>query len=99
MSELPKKQFVTVIRFFVNVPVLSEQMVVALPIVSQAAKYFTMLFNLDIFCWATANARVTARGKPSGIATTRIVTAVTKRDDLRWINTSIKCHTKEGIIP
>ena len=78
MSEWPKKTFVTVILFFVNVPVLSEQMVVALPIVSQASKCFTMLFKCDIFCCATANARVTASGKPSGIATTRIVITVTK---------------------
>lgn len=40
----------TVIRFVVNVPVLSEQMAVALPIVSQASKCRTKLLSFIIFC-------------------------------------------------
>ena len=34
----------------VRVPVLSEQMVVALPIVSQASRWRTRLLSLIIFC-------------------------------------------------
>ena len=36
-------------RFMVNVPVLSEQMAVALPIVSQASKCRTRLLSFIIF--------------------------------------------------
>ena len=36
--------------FVVRVPVLSEQMVVALPIVSQASRWRTRLLSLIIFC-------------------------------------------------
>ena len=52
-------------------------MVVALPIVSHDSNTLTMLFNSDNFACATAKAKLTASGKPSGIATTKIVTAVT----------------------
>jgi len=38
----------TVIRFVVSVPVLSVQMVVAEPMVSQDSKVFTKLFCFDI---------------------------------------------------
>ena len=39
----------TVIRLVVSVPVLSEQIVVALPIVSQASKWRTKLLSAIIF--------------------------------------------------
>lgn len=39
----------TVIRFVVSVPVLSEQMAVAFPIVSQASKCRTRLLSFIIF--------------------------------------------------
>lgn len=42
----------TVIRFVVNVPVLSEQIDVALPIVSQASKWRTRLLSFIIFWWS-----------------------------------------------
>lgn len=40
----------TVIRLVVSVPVLSEQMAVALPIVSQASRWRTRLLSFIIFC-------------------------------------------------
>ena len=40
----------TVIRFVVSVPVLSEQIVVAFPIVSQASRCRTKLLSAIIFC-------------------------------------------------
>jgi hypothetical protein len=55
----------TVIRFMVSVPVLSVQIVVALPIVSHASSFFTRLFSLVIEKLEKANDRVTASGKPS----------------------------------
>ena len=72
----PKNPRTTLILFSVKVPVLSEQMAVALPIVSQLFKTRTKLPFCAILVVANANAKVTARGKPSGMATTTIVTAV-----------------------
>lgn len=46
----------TVIRLVVRVPVLSEQMAVALPIVSQASKCRTKLLSFIIF-WASGSKR------------------------------------------
>lgn len=40
----------TVMRLVVRVPVLSEQMVVAFPMVSQASKCRTKLLSFIIFC-------------------------------------------------
>mmetsp|Transcript_39858 Transcript_39858/g.65310 ORF Transcript_39858/g.65310 Transcript_39858/m.65310 type:complete len:210 (-) Transcript_39858:914-1543(-) len=62
----------TLILLVVNVPVLSEQMVVALPIVSHACKWRTKLLSSNIFFIEYANAMVTANGNPSGTATTTI---------------------------
>ena len=59
-------------------PVLSEQMVVAPPIVSHAARCLTKLLSFIIFFMEYASDIVTARGKPSGTATTTIVTAYRK---------------------
>lgn len=58
-----------------KVPVLSEQMVVALPMVSQARSMRTRLFSLSKRVVANARASVTARGSPSGTATTMMVMA------------------------
>ena len=43
------RHWTTVIRFVVNVPVLSEHIVVAFPIVSQASRCLTRLLSLIIF--------------------------------------------------
>jgi hypothetical protein len=56
--------------FIVRVPVLSEQMLLAPPIVSQASIFLTKLLSVSICLTETANERVTDRGNPSGIATT-----------------------------
>mmetsp|Transcript_211 Transcript_211/g.230 ORF Transcript_211/g.230 Transcript_211/m.230 type:complete len:214 (+) Transcript_211:727-1368(+) len=63
----------TVIRFSVRVPVLSEQMAVAPPMVSQAANTRTKLLSFIIFFIEYAKEIVTASGKPSGTATTTMV--------------------------
>lgn len=63
-------QAITVILLRVKVPVLSEQIWVAPPMVSEEANLRTRLFNFLI--WAEEKDReiVTASGRPSGIATT-----------------------------
>ena len=64
--------------FLVKVPVLSEQIILAPPIVSQAYNFLTKLLSSIILPTETARERVTARGRPSGIATTKIVIAMIK---------------------
>ena len=66
----------TVIQFFVRVPVLSVQIVSAPPIDSEEASLRTQFFSLFIFITENAKEIVTARGRPSGIAITITVTAV-----------------------
>lgn len=59
-------------------PVLSEQILLAPPIVSQAAIFLTKLLSTNIFLTEKAKDKVTARGRPSGIATTTTVRAKIK---------------------
>lgn len=66
----------TVISFRVNVPVLSEQMWVAPPMVSDEASFLTRQFYLFILAEANDREIVTASGSPSGIATTMTVIAM-----------------------
>ncbi len=68
----------TCILFCVRVPVLSEQMTVAEPIVSQATSWRTSELARVIFCIASASETVTLIGSPSGTATTMMMTIVTK---------------------
>ena len=68
----------TVIRFSVSVPVLSVQIHVTAPIVSEACNLRTRLFDFSILRMFSANASVTAIGKPSGTAITMSVTAIIK---------------------
>ena len=70
----PRNASVTVIRFCVSVPVLSALSCVALPIVSHASRRRTRFWSAIIFRIANAKPSVMARGRPSGIATTTIVT-------------------------
>jgi hypothetical protein len=58
----------------VRVPVLSEQILLAPPIVSQASIFLTKFWSLSIFFTEKAKYSVTAKGKPSGMATTITVT-------------------------
>jgi hypothetical protein len=51
---------------------------VAPPIISQLANYLTKLFSSFILPTEKANAIETAKGNPSGTATTTIVTAIKK---------------------
>ena len=77
-SAVPKVPDTTVILFWVSVPVLSEQMVVAFPIVSQDRSKRTRLLSFNMRVVAKASASVTARGRPSGTATTTTVIATIK---------------------
>jgi len=83
----PHHILTTVILEVVSVPVLSEQMVVAPPMVSHALRCRTRFWSLSIFFTEKARAMVTARGSPSGTATTKMVMPVmTKpRSSDQWI--------------
>mmetsp|Transcript_8895 Transcript_8895/g.23261 ORF Transcript_8895/g.23261 Transcript_8895/m.23261 type:complete len:434 (+) Transcript_8895:509-1810(+) len=72
----PHRRRTTVIRPVVRVPVLSLQMVVADPMVSQALRCRTRFWSAIIFLTEKARAMVTARGRPSGTATTKMVMPV-----------------------
>jgi hypothetical protein len=62
----------------VRVPVLSVQISLAPPIVSEDCNFLTRLFSFFIFMTEKANERVTARGSPSGTAMTITVIPVMK---------------------
>ena len=76
-SEPSQKTSVTVIRLEVRVPVLSVRISFAPPIVSAASNRLTRLFSYLIFSTEYAKLNVTARGSPSGTATTTTVIAIT----------------------
>ena len=65
-----------VIWFWVSVPVLSVQITVVAPIVSQACILRTRLLVAIILRMLYAKLRVTLIGKPSGTATTTTVMAI-----------------------
>ena len=66
----------TVIRFWVRVPVLSEQITPAHPKVSTAGSFFTMAPRWAIRPTPRARTMVTMAGSPSGMAATARETAV-----------------------
>ena len=68
----------TCIWFWVKVPVLSVQITVMAPIVSQACILRTRLLVDSIRRMFSARLSVTLIGKPSGTATTISVTAIIK---------------------
>ena len=70
----------TVIRFWVRVPVLSVQMTVVAPIVSQACILRTRLFDFSILRMLRARLKVTLIGSPSGTVTTIKVTEAMNAD-------------------
>ena len=78
-------------RFCVRVPVLSEQMVVALPMVSQAAKWRIKLLSASIFMVEYAREMVTARGSPSGTATTYMKKRKNNKKERMIIICSSRC--------
>jgi ABC-type multidrug transport system fused ATPase/permease subunit len=67
---------VTVILFCVSVPVLSEQITVALPSDSTAGNLLTIAFLRDMRSTPIASIMVTMAGSPSGIAATARLTDV-----------------------
>ncbi len=70
---------VTVIRFSVSVPVLSEQMTVTDPRVSTAGSLRIRALRRSIRCEPMASVNVTTAGRPSGITATATLIAVSTR--------------------
>ncbi len=68
----------TRILFCVRVPVLSVQMTVTAPIVSEAWSLRTRTFDFSMRRMLRARVKVTAMGNPSGTAITISVTAIMK---------------------
>ena len=69
-------RMVTVIRFSVNVPVLSEQMVVTDPSVSTAGSFRIKALRRTMRWAPRAKLMVTTAGRPSGTAATARLTAI-----------------------
>ena len=65
--------------FWVRVPVLSEQIYNAPPIVSDASSLLTKFCSSFIFMTEYASDIVTAKGSPSGTATTTTVIPIIKK--------------------
>ena len=84
-------------RFWVRVPVLSEQMTPAQPRVSTAGSFFTIAPRLAIRPTPRASTRVTMAGRPSGMAATARETAVRNISSIffpwRRPNPNITAHT------
>ena len=68
--------FVTVISFFVSVPVLSDKITVQHPNVSTLGSFLTIAFLLTICLVPNARHNVITAGSPSGIAATPNATAI-----------------------
>lgn len=66
--------------FWVRVPVLSEQIYEAPPIVSEASSLQTKFCSSFIFMTEYASEMVTASGNPSGTATTTTVIPIIKNE-------------------
>ncbi|GJD01142.1 hypothetical protein ColKHC_09967 [Colletotrichum higginsianum] len=75
LSVRPSLPVTTVMLFCVRVPVLSEQIHVALPMISHERIRRTRFLSLSILVVAKASASVTARARPSGTVMTTTVTA------------------------
>ena len=96
----------TVIRFWVRVPVLSEQITPAQPRVSTAGRRLTMAPRLTIRWTPSASTMVTMAGSPSGMAATARDTAVMNIPSraLPWsrpapnITAHTHRHTKERVL-
>lgn len=82
------------ILFIVRVPVLSEQIVLAPPIVSQASIFLTRLLSKSIFLTEKARDSVTAKGSPSGMATTITVIPRMKKFKISTTSTDV-FHSRE----
>ena len=61
---------------------MSEQIAFAPPIISQDFSYLTKFLSYNIFLTEYAKDKVTAKGRPSGIATTTTVMAIIKYDTI-----------------
>jgi hypothetical protein len=70
--------WLTVILFYVNVPVLSEQIHVVDPRVSTDSKFFTSTDFTDILLAVRARDTVTVASRPSGTLATMIPIQKTK---------------------
>ncbi len=76
----------TVMRFWVRVPVLSEQMICVEPRVSTAVRRLMMAFLLLMLVTPTDSTMVTTVASPSGMAATARDTAIMKVSRIlsRW---------------
>ena len=70
--------------FRVKVPVLSLQILLTPPMISQDARVLTKFYSSFILLTENAKVIVTAKGKPSGTATTIIVTPIMKNFNIFW---------------
>ena len=83
LQDVPRVPATTVMTFCVSVPVLSEHTQVALPMVSHDRMTRTRLLSFSMRFVAKARASVTASGRPSGTATTTMVTATIRMSKKR----------------
>mmetsp|Transcript_100503 Transcript_100503/g.162036 ORF Transcript_100503/g.162036 Transcript_100503/m.162036 type:complete len:459 (+) Transcript_100503:2789-4165(+) len=91
----PDHTLTTVILPVVRVPVLSEQIVVAEPMVSHELMCRTRQLSFCIFPTERERVMATASGSPSGTATTKTVTPTTmnrshSRWCILWLNSSLQ---------
>ena len=88
--------------FSVRVPVLSEQIILIQPIVSQAIIFLTSAFSRDIFIILSASETATIVGSPSGTAATISTILVINASDIvlrltwfliiNWITSTMKTN-------
>ncbi len=80
----PVTRRITVMRFWVSVPVLSEQMIRVQPRVSTAVSLRMMAWFFDIFVTPMDSSIVTTALRPSGMAATASDTAIMKVSSTAW---------------
>ncbi len=89
----PATRVSTVIAFWVNVPVLSEQMTVTEPSVSTAGSLRISAWRRTMRCAPRARAMVMTAGRPSGTAATARLIAVNSMMSSGWPRQSPATNT------
>ena len=92
------QQAVTVMRFWVRVPVLSEQTTLTQPRVSTLGRRFTMVLTRTMRETLKASTRVTTAGRPSGTAATAREMAVISISGIsrRWRTAMAKSRAQRS---